>query len=61
MKVFLKKDMGRVGEVLDVYTTDSGQKRMNVSFEEGAVEVDSDVADFEIKVFKGEIKNASIS
>lgn len=47
MKVYLKNAMSLGnGVVLDVYVTDSGQKRMNVSFAYG--KVDADAREFEL-------------
>jgi hypothetical protein len=46
MKVVMKQDNSQIGVVLDVYVTDSGQKRMTVAMPYSTI--DADVQLFEL-------------
>lgn len=46
MKVFWKASPTQIGIITRVYTTDSGQKRMEVSFPYS--KVDADITNFEL-------------
>lgn len=47
MNAYLKVDPSRLGEILKVYVTEEGKKRLTVAFEFGTV-VEANAEDFEI-------------